>query len=202
MTVWAVESVYWTQIPQVQTFQGMHWEKQLESKRMQWFWGLFGLVAVYEVFPTYVFPWLSAISIPCLAAMHTTGKVGQTLTNIFGGSMPNEGMGLFMLSLDWGSIGSESISMPLKLQGNRVIGLILAYITTVAVYYGNAWNALNYPFQATSLRRDDGSRYLSTKIFDDGILNLEKLKEYGLPHLAGTYAWGLVVANAAVSSGS
>jgi hypothetical protein len=199
MTVWAVESVYWTQIPDVKTFQAMHWNNFFQSKPVRLFWILFGVIAAYQTLPTYIFPWLSAVSIPCLAAMASTGKTGQTLTNLFGGSMPNEGLGLLSISLSWTSIGSGSISMPLKLQSNMLIGILLGYATTLAVYYGNAWNALRYPFQATSLRRDDGTRYSSTKVFDNGILNHEKLAAYGLPHLAGTYAWGMVLANAAVS---
>lgn len=54
-----------------------------------------------EWFPAYIFPWLNAISIPCLAAMKTTGATAATLTNVFGGSLNNEGLGLFSLSFDW-----------------------------------------------------------------------------------------------------
>jgi len=33
--------------------------------------------------------------------MKATGTTAQTLTNIFGGSINNEGLGLFTLSFDW-----------------------------------------------------------------------------------------------------
>lgn len=54
-----------------------------------------------EWFPAYIFPWLNAVSIPCLAAMKTTGPKAAVLTNLFGGSINNEGLGLFSLSFDW-----------------------------------------------------------------------------------------------------
>lgn len=33
--------------------------------------------------------------------MKATGATAATLTNIFGGSINNEGLGLFSISLDW-----------------------------------------------------------------------------------------------------
>lgn len=33
--------------------------------------------------------------------MKTTGKKAEALTNVFGGSLNNEGLGLFSFSLDW-----------------------------------------------------------------------------------------------------
>lgn len=33
--------------------------------------------------------------------MKATGETAAVLTNVFGGSINNEGMGLFSLSLDW-----------------------------------------------------------------------------------------------------
>jgi hypothetical protein len=55
----------------------------------------------YEFFPAYIWPWLNSVSIPCLAAMHATGDKAAVLTNLFGGSTNNEGLGLFTLSFDW-----------------------------------------------------------------------------------------------------
>jgi hypothetical protein len=55
----------------------------------------------YEWFPAYIFPFLNSVSIPCLAAMHATGSRAAVLTNLFGGSINNEGLGLFNLSFDW-----------------------------------------------------------------------------------------------------
>jgi hypothetical protein len=101
ITVWHVEAVYWSTIPSVKTLQGLHWQNVKDSKPMRWFWysfvGMFG----YEFLPAYIFPWLNSVSIPCLAASHATGDKAATLTNLFGGALSNEGLGLFSLSFDW-----------------------------------------------------------------------------------------------------
>lgn len=63
----------------------------------------------YEFFPAYIWPWLNAVSIPCLASMNATGATGATLTRLFGGSLNNEGLGLFTLSFDWQYVRTGSI---------------------------------------------------------------------------------------------
>jgi hypothetical protein len=60
--------------------------------------------------------------------------------------------------------------MPLILQGNFAIGLVICYIAFLAIYYGNAWTARAQPFLSTSLRTASGERYVSPKVFDNGIL--------------------------------
>ena len=101
IAVWQVESVYWSTLPTVKTLQGLHWQDLRNSKPLRVFWYAFGGMFVYEFFPAYIWPWLNSISIPCLAAMKTTGDKAAVLTNVFGGSLTNEGLGLFSISLDW-----------------------------------------------------------------------------------------------------
>lgn len=43
----------------------------------------------------------------CLAAMKATGNKAAVLTNIFGGSTTNEGLGLFTFSFDWQYVRSQ-----------------------------------------------------------------------------------------------
>lgn len=99
--VWHVDAVYWGTLPTVKTLQGLHWQTLKNSKPLRYFWYSFGGMFIWESFPAYIWPWLNSISIPCLAAMHTTGSKAAVLTNIFGGALNNEGLGLFSLSLDW-----------------------------------------------------------------------------------------------------
>lgn len=101
VTVWHVDAVYWSSLPTVKVLQGLHWQSVKDSKPIRWFWIAFSCMFAYEFFPAYIFPWLNSISIPCLAAMNTTGSKAATLTNVFGGASNNEGLGLFTLSLDW-----------------------------------------------------------------------------------------------------
>lgn len=99
--VWHVDAVYWGTLPTVKTLQGLHWQEFKNSKPLRWFWYAFAGMFVYEFFPAYIFPWLNSVSIPCLAAMHATGAKAAVLTNLFGGSINNEGLGLFNFSFDW-----------------------------------------------------------------------------------------------------
>lgn len=101
--VWSVDAVYWSTLPTVKTLQGLHWGKK--SDPMRCFWYSFAVMAVWQFFPSYIFPMLNAISIPCIAAMRATGEKAAILTNIFGGSLNNEGLGWFSISLDWQYVG-------------------------------------------------------------------------------------------------
>jgi hypothetical protein len=64
---------------------------------------------VYEIIPSYIFPLLNGFSIFCLASQHTSPRVQDVFTNIFGGADGNEGLGLFSLSFDWQYITSASV---------------------------------------------------------------------------------------------
>jgi hypothetical protein len=101
IAVWHVESVYWSSLPVVKTLQGLHWQDLKNSKPLRYFWYAYAGMFTYEWFPAYMFPFLNSVSIPCLASMHATGSKAAVLTNLFGGSLTNEGLGLFSLSFDW-----------------------------------------------------------------------------------------------------
>jgi hypothetical protein len=180
--------------------QGLHWQDLKHSKPLRWFWYALGGMFCYEFLPAYIFPWLNSVSIPCLAAMNATGAKAATLTNIFGGATNNEGLGLFSLSFDWQYITSFQTSLPLKLQVHAAVGLGICYIVMAGIYWGNVWGAQSLPFMSTSLRSADGSRYPTAKVFVDGILDKAALAKYGLPKLTGTFAYSMVMANAAIGA--
>jgi len=69
----------------------------------------------------------------------------------------------------------------------------------LAIYYSDVWNAKSFPFMSTKLRSADGGSYPSAKLFVGGVLSQTALAEYGLPRLTGTFAYSLLMANAAVS---
>lgn len=64
ITVWHIEAVYWSTLPTVKTLQGLHWQEVKNSKPLRFFWYAFSGMALYEIFPAYVFPWLNSVSIP------------------------------------------------------------------------------------------------------------------------------------------
>ncbi|KAG8716814.1 hypothetical protein FRC08_008755 [Ceratobasidium sp. 394] len=183
--------VYWGNLPVVTTFQALHWDKTATSKRLQLFWTAFGSMAVYEIFPQYIFPLLNGFSVFCLASQKASDNIREVFTNIFGGISGNEGLGLFSLSFDWQYITSTPMSLPLIQQGNSWIGFGICYVAILAIYYSNTWDAQSFPMLSTSIFGDDGKRYNQTAVFGPTFtLNHTALEEYGLPHLTGSNAWG------------
>lgn len=198
--VYPAEMVYWSTLPLVDLFQAFHWEQSFSTKRVKAFWVSFTAMGLYEALPAYIFPLLNSVSIPCLASMHATGKVAQTLTNIFGGAQSNEGMGLLSISLDWQYITSSQLSLPLIQQANSWIGYVICYVAMAAIYYSNVWNAKTFPFMSTSIFADDGKKYNQTAVFVHGILDKARLEAVGFPNVTGTYAWGMLMRNAAIGA--
>ncbi|KAK4238673.1 OPT oligopeptide transporter protein-domain-containing protein [Achaetomium macrosporum] len=200
IAVWHVDAVYWSTLPTVKTLQGLHWQQVKNSKPLRWFWYCFVGMFFYEFFPAYIWPWLNAVSIPCLAAMHATGEKAAILTNLFGGSLNNEGLGLFSVSFDWQYITSFNTSLPLPLQAHAALGYLICYAAMLGIYYTNAWGAKSQPFMSTRLRSEDGTSYPVEKVFAGGVLDKEALARYGLPRLSGSFAYSLLMANAAIGA--
>ncbi|KAM0250023.1 hypothetical protein ACHAQJ_008792 [Trichoderma viride] len=200
IAVWHVESVYWSTLPTVKTLQGLHWQSLKGSKPLRFFWYSFVGMFFYEFFPAYIFPFLNSISIPCLAAMHATGSKAKVLTNIFGGSLNNEGLGIFSLSFDWQYITSTNTSLPLTLQAHSALGYIVCYAVMLAIYYTNSWNAKSQPFMSTQLRSENGKPYPVTEVFAGGVLDESALQKFGIPRLTGSFAYAMLMANAAIGA--
>jgi hypothetical protein len=185
-------------------------------------------MTAYQVLPAYIMPWLNSVSIPCLASQKATGSKAALLTNLFGGSLSNEGLGILNFSyvyaylvstelttsFDWQYITSTATSQPigyhvsllclpycsqLTKQLNAAFGLFICWIAYIGVYYSNLWNSRALPFMASNLRTADGGRYNASTVFINGILDRTALERVGLPRLTGSYAWSLTVGNAAVS---
>ncbi len=151
-------------LPTVKSLQGLHWQELKSSKPIRFFWYAFGGMFFYEFFPAYIFPWLNSVSIPCLASMHATGDKAAVLTNLFGGALNNEGLGLFSSFIRLAirkmtlapllryrftrggrprptranalQIGSFNTSLPLKLQAHSAVGFLVCF-------RGHAWHLLH-----------------------------------------------------------
>ncbi|KAJ4419938.1 hypothetical protein N0V82_004652 [Gnomoniopsis sp. IMI 355080] len=77
-------------------------------------------------------------------------------------------------------------------------GSMFAY-AMLGIYYSNTWDAKSFPFMSTSLQSANGSAYPSASIFPGGNLNHTTLAEFGVPRMSGTFAYGILMSNAAVS---
>jgi hypothetical protein len=200
IAVWHVEAVYWSSLPMVKTLQGLHWQTVKDSKPIRFFWYAFSSMFAYEWFPAYIWPWLNAVSIPCMASMKATGSTASVLTNVFGGSLNNEGLGLFSLSFDWQYITSFNTSLPLKLQMHIAIGYLACFCAMLGIYYTNAWDSWSQPFMSTKLRTAEGGSYPVATVFSGGVMNQTAFEEVGPPRLSGTFAYAMFMANAAIGA--
>ena len=72
---------------------------------------------VWEIVPAYIFPLLNGFNIVCLATQSSPTGARDVITNLFGGTNANEGLGFGSISLDWQYIGSSFMSYPLVQQG-------------------------------------------------------------------------------------
>lgn len=88
----------------------------------------------------------------------------------------------------------------MKLQAHAATGFLICYLAMLGIYYNNVWDAKSLPFMSTTLRSDDGDKYPISDVFTEGVLNQTALEENGLPRLTGTFAYSMLMANAAVSN--
>ncbi|OZJ06873.1 hypothetical protein BZG36_00021, partial [Bifiguratus adelaidae] len=197
-----------TTFPSIVLYDSLHRGNILTSKRLKVFWIVFCSIFVWEWFPEYMFPWLSGMSIFCLANQNS-----NVFTNIFGGASNNEGLGLLSISLDWNYIGLvfSPMYLPLTTQLNMIIGIIGCYIMFTTAYYSNLWNAKSFPFLAQELFLNvpystfyNATPYDQTMILDaNNQVNMTALQEYGLPWYATTNVlyilWGNLGTTAAVT---
>ncbi|KIJ62124.1 hypothetical protein HYDPIDRAFT_114969 [Hydnomerulius pinastri MD-312] len=199
LTVYPSEMVYWANLPTVSIFQALHFDSAANHKRMKLFWTAFGVMFVWEIIPSYIFPLLSGVSVFCLASQHTSPAVQDIFTNIFGGADGNEGLGLLSLSFDWQYITSVYMSLPLIQQANSWIGYGLCYIIFIAIYYSNAWGSKDFPMVSTSIFAANGSIYDQQAVFGTSFtLNQTALNEVGLPYMTGSNVWLNITNNLAV----
>ncbi|KAH7123239.1 peptide transporter MTD1 [Dactylonectria estremocensis] len=182
LIVYPSEMVYWSTLPQVVLYQNLHFDKRANRGRLIKFGWALGFAAVWELFPAYIVTW-------------------TIFSTIFGGASSNEGMGLLNFSLDWQYIQSSYLSLPLKQQLNSWIGYVFWYIAMLGLYYGNAWEAKNFPFMSTSLFMKNGTVISTTSIFNNnGTIDDAKLEEIGLPYMSSSTVWGYFTMNLAIGA--
>jgi OPT family oligopeptide transporter len=201
LIVYPAEMVYWSTLPQVVLFQNLHFDTRANRDRLTKF--VWALVAsgVWEFFPSYIVTWFGGISIFCLASINAPVHIRTVFANLFGGASSNEGLGILNFSLDWQYIQSTYLSLPFKQQLNSWIGYIIYYAVMIGVYYGNAWNAKNFPFMSSSLFQSNGTVYTTTSIMNDqGTIDYNKVDEVGLPSLTATTVWGFMTQNLAIGA--
>ncbi|KAJ6517714.1 OPT oligopeptide transporter [Mycena vulgaris] len=187
---------FWpTTIVPANMFQALHFDGGLSSKRTKLFWTVFAAIFVWEIFPQWIFPLLTGVSIFCLI-----DQSHAVMRNIFGGASNNEGMGLFAVCFDWNLIGSDNLYLPIWTQINENIGIIFTYILMPAVYYGNIWHGRTFPFMSQALFNSTGAEYDQTLILTDGKFDQAKYETVGPAFFAATNTLSLITQNLAMGA--
>lgn len=154
----------------------------------------FGIVtiatSIWQVFPTYIMPLLTSVSIPCLATIGSPSATRKIVSTIFGGASANQGMGMLSLSLDWNLIGSWTLTYPLRTQLSIWLGIFASTLILPVAYYSNAFNARHLPFLSHSLFLSNGTAFHPSSISDShGVVDRTKLDAVGgLPSMTATSA--------------
>lgn len=87
-------------------FLALHFNTAANHKRVKLFWISFSGMFCYEAIPAYIFPLLNGVNVVCLASQKASSRTVDVITNLFGGTNGNEGLGLLSFSFDWQYIGS------------------------------------------------------------------------------------------------
>ncbi|KAI8974273.1 OPT oligopeptide transporter protein-domain-containing protein [Trametes punicea] len=198
-------------------------------------YGLVGLLRPLTVYPSEMVYWglhrhvcpgglalvhlplLNGINVICLATQHVPSGAQDVITNLFGGTDGNEGLGFLSLSLDWQYITSTFMSYPssskvcllrsadisfishIAAAANSWIGYAVCYIAIMGIYYSNVWNSKAFPMLSTSLYSQNGSTYDQDAVFGSTFqLNETALEIVGLPALTGSNAWSNLCSNLAI----
>ncbi|EEU35815.1 uncharacterized protein NECHADRAFT_34981 [Fusarium vanettenii 77-13-4] len=199
--VYPTKMVWPSLLPMNTLLETLHRDRRETRNRLRFFWWILIAAFVWEVLPEYVMPILTGVSVFCLAKQDS-----MVFTNIFGGSNGNEGLGVLSLGLDWQFISSKPLWMPLATLTNSLAGYIICIFLFLGVYYGNVWQARDFPFLSQLLfsQNSTSSNYVvynQTEILnDENVLLPSALETEGIPFFAGTYAMFLFTTNLAVTA--
>jgi hypothetical protein len=98
--VYPTNMLYPTNLPTAALLESLHKKEKIDvKKKLKIFNIAFGVLFIWQAFPTYIMPLLAGFSIFCLSMQHST-----LVTHLFGGSMANEGLGFLSVSTDWSMI--------------------------------------------------------------------------------------------------
>ncbi|KAF2674475.1 OPT superfamily oligopeptide transporter [Microthyrium microscopicum] len=201
--VYPAKMLYPANLPTASLLENLHRDRAATAKRMRIFYISCGTLFVWQLFPQYIMPLLAGISIFCL-----TNQKSLFVTNLFGGSMANEGLGVLSISLDWTMInsGGSPLWMPFQTQVNTMLGYILSIGIFMGLFYSNAWNARKFPFLSPLMFSDKSTPtkyvvYNQTAILDKNYRVQEHLLNVqGLPNLTSSHAFAMSIRNIGITA--
>ncbi|KAG2134261.1 OPT oligopeptide transporter protein-domain-containing protein [Suillus cothurnatus] len=185
-------------LPLLSMFDALYEGGMAARKKLRVFYMVFAAIFFWELFPEWMFPLLTGLSIFCLAAPNNAA-----VSRVFGGTNGNEGLGLLSICFDWQYIsgGINPMTIPLKAQFSNFLGYILCMVVFVAVYYNNIWEAQNFPFLSQLLFYENGTQYNQTLILNANYeVDPTLLAEQGMPYYSSTWVVNLLSSNMALAA--
>lgn len=189
--------LYPTIIPLIAMFDAFFRSENTARRKLRVFYMAFTGIFIWELFPEWIFPMLTGFSIMCLAAPNST-----TVSHLFGGSNGNEGIGILSLCLDWQYVSAVNpMAIPLKVTFSGAIGYVISIILIVSVYFGNVWNAQDFPLFSQLLFYENGTIYDQTLIMNGNFeVDPTLVAAQGLPSFASSWVISLIGTNLGIGS--
>ncbi|KAG2148356.1 OPT oligopeptide transporter protein-domain-containing protein [Suillus cothurnatus] len=105
-------------LPLLSMFDALYEGGMAARKKLRVFYIVFTAIFFWELFPEWIFPLLTGISIMCLAVPNNAA-----VSRVFGGTNGNEGLGLLSICFDWQYISSgvNPMVIPLKAQLSQLL---------------------------------------------------------------------------------
>jgi len=197
LLVYPSKTIFPSVLPSVTLFNSFCQYTPDVEEKVRFFTKAFCWTTLYEIIPSYIAPALQAISPWCL-----TLPQDLAITNIFGGSLVAEGMGLFAFCSDWTLVGAHGpLFVPLLAQITEWAAIACAIFLMGAAYRFNWFGGPHLPFISYDILDSHGERYnLTTTIFTNGTENFQGVETLGLPWFAVTFIVGKIGVCLAVTS--
>ena len=200
--VYPTKMMYPVNLPLNSLLETLHRDKTETSRRLKLFYWGFGALFIWELFPEWIMPVTTGISIFCLAKRNSL-----VFTNLFGGSNGNEGLGILSFCMDWNYVTSTPMWLPLQSLFNNMVGYILCVCVFMGVFYMNIWRAQDFPFLSQLLFDGSASNSSSYAQYNQtAILSANNeiipstLDVFGIPYFASTYVTYLLTTNMAITA--
>lgn len=169
-------------------------DPKLGGRRMKLFFMILGSIAIWQLFPEFIFPMTSSLAILCWIAPY------DKVLNFVGSGLG--GMGVLNFSLDWANITSSIMLYPYWVQIIQFVAFVIgAWILLPLAKWTNLTD-FHHGLMSNGLFTTDGKPYPSEKLLNSDLsFNSTAYEKYG-PILLGTQrAWNIFFDYAAYISG-
>ncbi|KAG9284968.1 hypothetical protein G9A89_009778 [Geosiphon pyriformis] len=194
--VYPASMVWPINLLQVALFNTLHENTGLASgSKSKFFVIALILTFLWELVPTLFFPTLSSLAILCLFDNHN--MVLTTLGSALGG-----GFGFLNISFDWNVMGAFGpLYSPWWATANWYFGIVLmAWFIGPIIYYGNFWNAQNYPPVGHGIYQKSGALYDQNAIITNNQFDPVKYETYGRLYISPYFAFCYAISFAALTA--